>query len=93
MLAALAAGALGAVSHEAATLASGSGLTITRSPDDPDDCMCGDEPIGHSTWVAPDWLASNHTSIFDTAAAMKGVMQPLSAYRSNVTMLVNVASA
>lgn len=66
---------------------------ITCAPSDPGRCMCKGNPIGPSTYDPPTWVESNSTSIYDTSAPLFGNMQPLSHFRANATMVVNVASA
>lgn len=69
------------------------GSSVTCDPSDPAKCMCDGVPIGPDTWTPPSWLESNKTSIYETSAAMGGVLTPLSKYKAKATIVVNVASA
>ena len=86
---------LGAVVHRESILQSSSSSlpAITCNPSDAGDCTCEGRPIGPSTFSAPAYTHSNHTSIYDTFAPMEGAMVPLSRYRARAAIVVNVASA
>ena len=67
---------------------------VICDPSDAGKCMCNGVPIGPSTWRPPPWLASNHTSIFQTSAPIKGASTRLSSFSgAKATIVVNVASA